>query len=297
MATKIWDGTDSGNEGNWSVADNWSPSGVPVNGDDVYLRDSAQDVTAGFAQSAVTLDSLNIEQSYTGKIGTESTFLEIGATVCEIGAWDGLGTRPAGSGRLNIDLAAAASEVVILDSKTSAEDSNRAPIRLQAGHASVNIEVRAGIVAVQDDPAASSTIGSITATAKNLGGAPTQVYVGPTTTLTTATCSGGSLLIRDGGTTLNCDGGTVTTEGDSSVTWTTVNVQGGLAILNAGGTITTINANGGQTDMSRSADARTVTTVNIDVGAVFIYDKDVVTLTNEIASAYAGPLSIATNAA
>ena len=291
MATKIWVGTSTA--GDWSVAANWSPSGVPVNGDDVFLRDSAQDVTAGLAQSAVTLDSLNIEQSYTGAIATESTFLEIGATVCEIGAWDGLGSQPAGSGRINLDLAAAASEVVIFNSKSVATDSNRAPIRLQAGHASVNIEVRAGIVAIQDDPAASSTIGSITVTAANDNGVTPSVYVGGTVTLTTANCSGGNLLIRDGGTTLNVDGGTCTTEGDSTVTWGTVNVGGtGRALLNAGGTITTLNCNAGTTDMSRSADARTVTTVNIDTGAIFIYDKDVVTLTNKVASSYAGPLSL-----
>jgi hypothetical protein len=41
MATKLWVGTDSGNEGDYSTAANWSPSGVPVATDDVILANSS----------------------------------------------------------------------------------------------------------------------------------------------------------------------------------------------------------------------------------------------------------------
>ena len=49
MATKIWVGTDSGNEGDINTAANWSPSGVPVATDDVYFENSSQSVTDGLA--------------------------------------------------------------------------------------------------------------------------------------------------------------------------------------------------------------------------------------------------------
>ena len=48
MATKLWNG---GVSGDWSVAGNWTPSGVPTNGDDVYLENNAVDVDAGLNQT------------------------------------------------------------------------------------------------------------------------------------------------------------------------------------------------------------------------------------------------------
>jgi len=80
MANKTWVGTDTGNEGDWSVAANWSPSGVPVASDDVYFVSGSQDVTAGLDQSAVTLLSLNFGTKYTGSI---ETALQIDATTLD----------------------------------------------------------------------------------------------------------------------------------------------------------------------------------------------------------------------
>ena len=69
MATKLWVGTDSGNEGDLNVAANWSPSGVPSGGDDVVFRDSDQDADTSLdALSAVELGSLTIHQSLRGTL-------------------------------------------------------------------------------------------------------------------------------------------------------------------------------------------------------------------------------------
>lgn len=53
----------------WNVAANWSPSGVPQTGDDVYLDNFAGDIKYGLDQSAVTLASLRATASFTGEIG------------------------------------------------------------------------------------------------------------------------------------------------------------------------------------------------------------------------------------
>lgn len=55
--------------GSWATAANWDSLAVPVNSDNVYLRNSSIDISDGFNQAAVTLTSLHQEMSYTGKVG------------------------------------------------------------------------------------------------------------------------------------------------------------------------------------------------------------------------------------
>ena len=61
MGTKTWAG---GATGNWNVASNWSPSGVPATGDDVIINTSGCDVTLdvhiGGGQTNTGLNSLTI---------------------------------------------------------------------------------------------------------------------------------------------------------------------------------------------------------------------------------------------
>ena len=45
----------AGDGGDWSVAGNWDTGSVPVNGDEVYLYSNTDNITAGLAQSAVTV--------------------------------------------------------------------------------------------------------------------------------------------------------------------------------------------------------------------------------------------------
>jgi len=80
MAVRTWIGTDATTPNDWSVAGNWSEDSVPVNGDDVYFVSGDEDVTAGFQQGAVTLDSIHFGTKWTGSIATE---LEIDATVID----------------------------------------------------------------------------------------------------------------------------------------------------------------------------------------------------------------------
>ena len=68
MATKRWTGggsTSGPHSGNWNVASNWSPSGVPTAGDDVVLGGSgiSGDYTVTLNINTPRLDSLTINDS------------------------------------------------------------------------------------------------------------------------------------------------------------------------------------------------------------------------------------------
>lgn len=94
--------TDSAGPNHWDTAGNWLPSGVPANGDDVRFEIGNVPCLYGLAQSGVTLATLNIAMTYTGKIGLprvnalgyleyRTTELTIGATAILIGYGDGSG--------------------------------------------------------------------------------------------------------------------------------------------------------------------------------------------------------------
>ncbi len=283
MATKIWVGTDPGNVGDWGVAANWSPSGVPVNGDDVFLVDSSQAVTGSLNQSAVALTTLNIEQSYTGDIATVSTFLQIGTVTLRVGFHAGR-NRPTGSGRVNIDLGTTtAAQAFIIDSKTVPTDTNRSTVRLKANNASTDIFVTGGLVAIADDAADTSTIGDI-----NVDEAG-NVIIGQGVTLTNANNDGGTLLLNSTPTTLTINGGNVTTQYAGAIT--TVTIRGGTFTSNSSGTITTLNVEGGTVFFDKSQEPRTVTTTNLENGSIRA-DETFITFTNAIALSGGGVKSI-----
>jgi hypothetical protein len=96
--------TASGGPNHYDDDRNWSPAGVPVDGDDVVFAGGGADCLYGLDQSSVLLDSLTIEMSWQNrKLGlpeySSSRYLEyrpqrlkIGATEIIIGS--GVGTGP-----------------------------------------------------------------------------------------------------------------------------------------------------------------------------------------------------------
>ena len=62
--------TASSGPNHWDTAVNWSLAVVPVNTDDVRIRDSDVTIAWGLAQSAVTLDTMKVDRSYTGRVGS-----------------------------------------------------------------------------------------------------------------------------------------------------------------------------------------------------------------------------------
>ncbi|MFH1370344.1 MAG: hypothetical protein ABII09_03545 [Planctomycetota bacterium] len=293
MATKIWVGTDAGNEGDWSVAANWSPSGVPTNGDDVYIENSSQVIDAGLDQSAVTLASLNINQNYTGKIGTTTAYLQIGATKCDIGYNYGPSANLVGSGRIKLDLGTAQSYTTILNSAVMATETSMPPVRIICNHASTVIEVRKGKVGIAYETAETSTLATVAVSYVTQKTSDADVYIGSGVTLTTLNQTGGDVIMGCGAITATCEGGTLLTYGSGAIT--TLNANGGTITSNSTGTITTVNINGGLVDLTKAAAPRTVTTLKLNPTGQLKIDLDTITVTNGISSD--DPVTMMANAA
>jgi len=277
MANKTWVGTDTGNEGDWSVAANWSPVNVPVDADDVYLENSSQDVTAGFDQAAIALTSLNIAQSYTGVF---DDYLNIGAATVRIGYHDGpTATSLAGSAAIMLDLddtADTTTAITIENSGTSATSGIPAIRIKEVPNVGSSLSARDGTAGLAFDTGDTTTIGTVNVTSD------ADVYIGAGVTLTTLSKQGGDCVLGCAATTVTNVKGPLKTVGSGAIT--TLNARGDTVTSNSTGTITTLNADGGVTDFTKSSTARTVTTLNVnDVGQVKL-DPNVVTITNAIAS-------------
>ena len=296
--------TASAGPNDWSTAANFSGAAVPVNDDDVTLANTSVNICHGLAQSAVELDSLTIEKTYTGKLGLDytafatsadgattvttaveyrSTSLDIESPVVNIRRHNGPGTA-AGSGRILIDLGTVACEATIEDSVNSASDAGRPAIQIEANSASTNIYVESapgGVGIGTERPTTTTTVGKVSVTAPNTR---TQVLIGTGTTITTFEQSGGANTLQAAATVTaaTVNGGTLLTDGAYLIT--TLEVNAGVVTANnlpaAGAAITTLNLNGGKVDGSKSSQARTWTTVQLGTdSATLVADDDVVTIT------------------
>jgi len=292
MANKIWLGTDTGNEGDWSVAANFSPSGVPTSSDKVWLTNSTQSVTDGLDQSSVTLAEVHIDQSYTGSIGTQGSPLQIGADRADIGEHYGFGT-PAGSQRINLDIVtpsgAGASTIVVHNTCTSSADSYLPPVRIKTANAGSTLQVLKGYVGLAvDSPTDTATIGTVTIDFVTNRSSDANVEIGEGVTMTTLSKNAGACTLRCAATTVTNRYGELTTTGSGAIG--TMNVDGGDVIPKSSGTITTLDADGGTVDFTRSQVARTVTNASRSGGATIKYDQAVATFTNGITSD--GPVAL-----
>ena len=281
MATKLWVGTDTGNEGDWGVAANWSPAGVPVNADDVYLENSNQDVTDTLDQSAVVLDSLNIAQSFTGNLGTAAAYFQVDSAEVNIGAHFGPG-EAAGSSLIKLDVDDTECKIIVFDSGLS-EDTTRPAIRLLCNNAATTLEVRKGEVGLAIETGETSTLLTVEIGYVSDVEIDANVYIGAGVTMTNLTKKGGFCMLRSAVTTIKNYAGSLTTEGAGAVV--TLNAYGGVVVSNSIGTITTCNITiAGEVDFTKSAQLRTVTNLLVDDEGVIAVDPAVVTLTNNITS-------------
>jgi len=291
MATKIYIGSD----GDWGVNANWSPSGVPVDDDDVILQNNSDDIASNLNQSSVCLTSLTIYDSFTGTIGTSTAYLQIGADVVYIGKSSSYGTSN-GASRINLDLGTDATTVHILSSATSGSDTGFPPVRLLANNAATVINATKGIGGLACGAGETSTISALNI---NDGGTSDVVfYVGSGVTVTTITKLAGSLTVCCAATTLNSYGDTTyvnttgnyttikatsgTTDIIASGTITTLSNDGATVYPRNHGTITNVEAKSGNTDFLGCAVARTVTNMKLWAGATLKYDPSILTLTNGV---------------
>jgi len=279
--------TVSSGPNDWSTAANWSTGAVPVNDDDAIVRDSSINIAYGLDQSAVELDSLTIEKTYTGRLGLDytsfatsadgattvataveyrPTMLEIDTPILNLRRHNTTG-NPTGSGRILINLGDVACVVVVEDTAQTAIDVGRPAVQLDIASASTTVHVEnalGGVGIGTERPDTTSTVGIVSVSAPSTG---TQVLIGPGVTITTFTQSGGANTLQAAATVtaVTVNGGTLVMDGAFLITTLTVN--GGTAYPGntpaAGDAITTLALNSGIVDGLRSSQARTWGTVNL----------------------------------
>ena len=281
MATRTWIGTGAA-PNDWTHPDNWSPSGVPSGGDHVYFEDSSISCNTAteLNASGVTLDSLNIDQSYTGEIGTSTVPLQVSATILNVGYHNGPG-NPTGSPRLNIALGSNVSTITVSNTGTSA-DTSHAPLKLTNTHSSSTLVVYKGAVEVATGPGETSQFSKITTSYDSNSSTDADVFIGSGVTLATLDCLGGDTVLECAATTASISAGTLLTLGSGAVG--TLNVNGGKVTSNSSGTITTLNIiNGdGLVDFTKNNAARTVTTVKLGPTGILKFNTSYITLTNKV---------------
>ena len=261
MAIKVW--TAGGSPSNdYSVAGNWSPSGVPVNADDVRIDGGVSngDIAAGLAQSSVLLASFRVTDNYTGKIGTATAYLQLGGgPTTDIGVPSGR-TPANGSQRIKIDFVSTNVTVNVYSTSSNTADTGLEPVRLQVEHSSSEVNVFDGTVGFgTTEETEAINIGTL-----NVNGGVCNVSAAAT--LATVNIQGGETTNRGADfTTLNQTGGIFTLLGDATLT--TANVDDGTFFWWSDGTITTLNL-AGIIDTNSDPRAKVITTANVYGSAI-----------------------------
>ena len=260
MATRYWLGTTT----DPSLSTNWSGSTTPVSSDDVVITAIPGTTLANIAannMSAVVLNSLRIDQSYTGTIGAAGAggYWQIGTATLNIGLPSGDGVNSGGSGRIKLDIGTGSATINVYNSGNTT-DTGQEPIRLLAVNSGNVLNVLGGRVGLATNvPGEVSTIGTL-----NCSGLNAVCNMGPGVTWTTANAgAGGKIMTYSGGTTVTIgSGSTATCYGSSAIT--TFNNGGTLLHnLRTGTMTTTLNNYAGATaDFSGNPATVTVTTLN-----------------------------------
>ena len=304
--------TASAGPNDWSTAANWSLDLVPISTDDVIVADTDIPIAWGLDQNAVTLASLTVRQSYTGRIGLDyrgfatsadgqttdlteveyrDVYLKIGATIVTLGQ-NTSSIIPAGSDRIMLDLHTVESTVVVHNTSASSAETDRPAIRLLANKSTTDVFVRrapGGVGVAFGQPGETSLIRRFSVSDP---GATSRIFISDGVTLTNYDQAGGVALLQAAATiaTVTVDGGTLTVEGDFTVTL--LEVTGGTVNANhiktGGNAITTADLFGGTLTGTGSTKSRTWSAVTMRAGSSMIMDGAAVTVTT-----LAGNFSIA----
>lgn len=301
--------TVSSGPNDWSTAANWDTGSIPVNTDDVIIENSSVNIAWGLAQSGVTLDSLTVKKTFTGKIGLKRTtfatsadadtatasadgtgeieyrdrYLAISSTIVTLGENFGP-AQPAGSGRIMLDLGSNAATVEVHSTKTAAAETGLSAIRILANNSSTDIFVRGatgGVGVAVDEPGETSTIRKMSISDTTSTGS--RVTLSDGVTITDFEALGGISILESAATVTNVtsENGTLQTEGDFTIT--NLNVRGGTVKCNhiktSASAVTTATIDSGTLDGQDSAQSRTWDTVQLNVGGV-LKGNDNITITN-----------------
>lgn len=297
--------TTATNPNDWSIAANWSASGVP-SGDTVFVQTSSVNILNGLAQGAISLTALNILASYTGEIGrpvysesggyyeyrnTYLTFNDV--TTLNVGFGPG-----SGSSRLKIDTGSNAICTANIYKTGQRKEEGVPALLWKGGHASNVFNLFRGDVGIAFLPGETAVIATLNIGFIDNPSSDAAIWCGSGTTLTTVAKIAGTLTMNAGCTTFTQSGGddNLGNGGDTTI-WagsvTTMTVDKGNMFWNSSGTITTLKL--GQDaifDASEAKAATTVTNCTMEPGAKLLDPKNKIVHTNPLV--INGPLSSVT---
>jgi len=283
MAVKKWIGGVADHTTEPGQADNWSPSGVPADGDSLVFPATTAYNCDGYDFAADRqFVGLDVEDGYTGDIGSAATPFHIdlkddtsyysanlagtGTCYLQIDNYDQINVTNAGpapgTGRYALNL-------------TGATDNGTATKSV----VNVNCPSSAS-VSIAANPGEDMEANDIRITGGNLviGSSVTQHDGSTAAPLTVA---GGTVVAKNALGTVTKTGGTLYTEGSNPAG--TLNTNNGKTYLNSAGTVTTLRVSGSAV-VSCANDPRpkTITTAEVYRGGSLKDPNRVVTFTNPI---------------
>lgn len=285
--------TASAGPNDWSTAANWSTGSVPAGGDDVYLTNSSVGIFYGLGQSGVTLNSLNQDSTYTGKVGlpryntggntaglsgTSATayleyrtrYLQVGFTTGNFGTVSGT-QAGAGSGMLQIDPGTVQYLANVYGTGSPSQQGLPALI-LKGTNAGNVLNAQSGQVGLAVESGDTATVATVRMGYQQAEGTDLALTCGGGVTLTTISQYAGVLQVASNVTTLTQYGGVARVLGAAAVT--TLTVQNGTVYHQSSGTLSTVTlGSGGTLDLTTDPRARTITNMTLAAGAAF-YDPN-----------------------
>jgi hypothetical protein len=250
--------------------DNWSGASLPVSGDNLVFQDSAVDCLYGLDQSAVTNVTIQVDSSFTGRLGlaptnpggyaeyrTRHLTIKPAASARDVVIGGGPGN---GSPRINLDVSDTACEVVV-DYTAPAEAGAKAAFDFIGG-AGATVNVRQGSVSLAAISSNEASVATLEVTYRSQVDTDALVYVGTKGRVGTVNKSGGELhfVNTDGGTISSCVNRAGVVDFHGAMGLTNLEIEGGTVYWKSTGTLTTALVKGsGVLDFSRDAAAKTVT--------------------------------------
>lgn len=277
--------TPSAGPNDWSTPANWSTGTVPDTGDHVVIENSAVDILYGINQDGITLGSLTIAASFTGKIGLPKInsggyaeyrpdYLAIGATTVTIG--DGVGS---GSGRIKLDTGTGQTTLNVRGMANTIEPGVEA-LLWKGTHASNSVQVSRGSVGIAVFAGESATVATLSVGYRSNQASDSSVKCGGNATLTTVNQSGGFLTIASNAATITMTAGELTITAGA---FTTINIRGGKVIYKSTGTASSVTVGkGGELDFTQDMRGRTITSLDLSAGATLRDPFKTVVFTNGI---------------
>ena len=269
--------TASAGPAHWDTAGNWSTGTVPVNGDNVYIRDSSADILYGLNQSAVTLALLDVDSTFSGKIGLPDlkssfggtvsyaeyrpTYLAIGATAVNIGRGQG-----AGSSRIRLNTGAVQTTLRVYGT-ASPTTTGGVAFDWLGTHVSNALVAARGSIGVAAKPGTTAVLASAKIGSQGSAVSDVQLLFGDGCTLTALVMTGGTVEVRNGVSTVVMTDGQLTISGTAGVS-TSLEADGGLVNYDTTGTLASYTGGTESViDFSRIAVARTVTAASLNAKA------------------------------